>query len=105
MIINMPNNIKLQIPINKKIKEEAERIAIQQGFSSLQDYIRFFITGLTQGKYTSGVITNAHPVISSEYESYLNQILLEYETDVKSGKQSKPVKSGSDLLDQLNNEE
>ena len=100
----MPNNIKLQIPINKKIKDEAERIAIQQGFSSLQDYIRFFITGLTQGKYTSSIMTNTNQVISSDYEAYLNQILLEYENDVKNGKQSKSVKNGTALLSQLNNE-
>ena len=100
----MPNNIKLQIPINNKIKDEAERIAIQQGFSSLQDYIRFFITGLTQGKYSSGVITNPTSVISSDYELYLNRILSDYEAEVKNGKQSKPVKNGTDLLNQLNNE-
>ncbi len=39
----------LQVPINPTIRREAEKEALKQGFSSLQDAVRFLLARLAKG--------------------------------------------------------
>lgn len=41
----------LQIPMDKKLRDEATKVAKVQGFSSLQELIRVFLTQMIQGKF------------------------------------------------------
>lgn len=43
-------NIILQIPINKKLRDQALAVAEKKGFSSLQDVMRLFITQFVENK-------------------------------------------------------
>lgn len=43
------NRIVLQVPVTAQLRSEAEREAIRQGFSSLQDLVRLFLRKLADG--------------------------------------------------------
>lgn len=40
----------LQIPMSPDLRRKAEKEALRQGFSSLQDLVRFFLKKLADGK-------------------------------------------------------
>lgn len=44
------NKTILQVPLTRELKNNAEKIALQQGFSSLQEAVRVFLTKLAQKK-------------------------------------------------------
>lgn len=54
------NNFKLQVPIDKKTKSQADRKAEEIGFSSLQEFIRVFLKNFVLGN----VIMNFYSPIS-----------------------------------------
>lgn len=43
------NRVVLQVPVTVQLRSEAEREAIRQGFSSLQDLVRLFLRKLADG--------------------------------------------------------
>ena len=38
----------LQVPINSQLRQQAEKAAMSQGFSSLQEIVRLFLTKLAE---------------------------------------------------------
>ena len=46
----------LQIPIDKGLRDEAVKRAKEDGFSSLQELIRFFLAKLAEGKVDFNII-------------------------------------------------
>lgn len=44
------NKTILQVPLDKQLKNNAERAASSQGFSSLQEIVRVFLTQLTSNR-------------------------------------------------------
>lgn len=40
----------LQVPISKELKDRAEQASVKQGFSSLQESIRIFLTKLAENR-------------------------------------------------------
>jgi hypothetical protein len=44
------DNTVLQIPMSKTLRDKATQAAKEQGFSSLQEYVRVFLTALVRGR-------------------------------------------------------
>ena len=44
------------MPIDKKLRDEAEKRAKEEGFSSLQELIRFFLKKLAEGKVDFNIV-------------------------------------------------
>ncbi|MFW5720384.1 MAG: hypothetical protein ACOCXT_05140 [Candidatus Dojkabacteria bacterium] len=67
------NTINLQIPkLDKDIKEKVEALVREEGFSSLQDYLRVFLTRLAKGKISIDE-TLDRSVIAGGGIDFLNQ--------------------------------
>ena len=63
----------LHLPINREIKEKAENVAREQGYSSLQEVLRVFVASLAKKEIKSAFInTEAVELLNSDQESYLN---------------------------------
>ena len=62
----------LQVPVSKELKEKAEEASSRQGFSSLQESVRVFLTKLASNKLE---ITIQEPIRLSEASEkrYLKQ--------------------------------
>lgn len=42
---------KLQVPLPKTLRDSAQRVAYKQGYSSLQEVVRVFLTSYSKGKF------------------------------------------------------
>ncbi len=45
----MSAKVNLQIPISLELKEKMEKVAQKKGFSTLQEYLRVYMTGAVEG--------------------------------------------------------
>ena len=86
----------LQIPINQQLKNDAEQVAQAQGFSSLQEVIRVFLSKFAANKVE---VTIQEPIMLSEKSEkrYLKETL-----DFKAGKNIRSAKNVDELMSQLN---
>jgi antitoxin component of RelBE/YafQ-DinJ toxin-antitoxin module len=85
---------KLQIPIKADLKSRAEQLAKRQGFSSLQEVVRVFLTGYVSGQINP---TFMDEKISSEMEQKLWLIKEKMEQHTASDNEY-TAKTGEDLL-------
>ncbi len=86
----------LQIPIDKKLKNNAEKVANSQGFSSLQEIVRVFLAQLVAEK----VHITVEPTIKLSHKNAVR-----YEKiadDFDQGKNVYVADSINDLMKQLN---
>ena len=86
----------LQVPVSNELKEKAEEAATSQGFSSLQESVRVFLTKLSQGnlKISFETAVRLTPKAESRYEEQLK--------DIESGRNVESVGSVKDLVSKLN---
>ena len=86
----------LQVPVSNELKEKAEEAATRQGFSSLQESVRVFLTGLSQGnlKISFETVVRLTPKVESRYEEQLK--------DIESGRNVESFGSVEDLVSKLN---
>ena len=85
----------LQIPVSKNLRLRAEKTAINQGFSSLQEIIRVFMNKLATK--TIDVTFKDAVVLSPQAEKRYAKM----DHDFKSGKNVYIAKNASDLMKQL----
>ena len=86
----------LQIPIDRELKNNAERIATSQGFSSLQEIIRVFLSKLAANDVR---VTFQESVnLSSKNEKRYMKMT----RDFKSGKNISTATDVDDLISKLN---
>lgn len=86
----------LQIPIDSTLRTEAEKAALAQGFSSLQESVRLFLRKLADG--VVGVKFEETVRLSAKAEKRYNKIL----DDIESGKEKVySAKNVDDLMKQL----
>lgn len=52
------NTTIIQVPVSKKLREQALNVAKEYGFSSLQDVIRLFLTQLANKQISVNIIEN-----------------------------------------------
>lgn len=46
----MSRRFTLQIPMDKKLKVEGDKLALEYGFSNVQEFFRVFLSNLVNGK-------------------------------------------------------
>lgn len=86
----------LQVPLDKQLKSNAEKAASVQGFSSLQEIVRVFLTQLASNKVE--VTLQESMNLSSENEKRYAEMTRDFE----SGKDVYSANSVDDLISKLN---
>ncbi len=86
----------LQVPVSKELKEKAEEAASKQGFSSLQESVRIFLTELSQGglKISFEPVVRLTPKAERRYEKLTE--------DVESGRNVESVRNVKNMMSKLN---
>ncbi|HUD43947.1 MAG TPA: hypothetical protein VMR41_00185 [Patescibacteria group bacterium] len=90
------NKTILQIPMTTQLKNNAESIASEQGFSSLQEVVRVFLTKFAAKKVE---ITWQEPIYLSEHNE---KRYIDMSEDFKNNKNVYSVNSVTDLVKELN---
>ncbi len=67
----MNNKTNLQVPISVSLKTKAEEVAQSQGFSSLQELVRVFITNYTNGNVSITFGNAINPKVLEIYDQDL----------------------------------
>lgn len=93
--------ITLQIPMDSKLKVEAEKVALEQGFSSLQELVRVILSRVAQKKievnFEEENVIHLSPKADRRYARIMR--------DIESGKEKVyTAKNIDDLMKQLNGE-
>lgn len=86
----------LQVPLNQQLKNDAEKVALSQGFSSLQEIVRVFLTKLATKKIEVSLRDSVF--LSEENEARYLQLT----KDFHSGQGIYSAKNAADLVKQLN---
>lgn len=91
------NKTILQVPVSTTLRKDAERQALEQGFSSLQEAVRVFLKKLAQG--TLGISFEEEEIVrlSPRAIRRYNKI----SEDFKKGENIHTAKSVDDLMKQL----
>lgn len=77
----------LHIPINKTVKDKAETVVKEQGYSSLQEVIRVLVFALASGNVkTTFIPTEMTQVLTSAQEKILNLREQETREAIRKGK-------------------
>lgn len=85
----------LQVPVDKQLKNNAEKAASEQGFSSLQEIVRVFLAQLASRKVEMSLKSVS---LSAENENLYDKMTKDFE----SGKNVYPANNVEDLLSKLN---
>lgn len=92
------SRVVLQIPMDVTLRKEAEKQARAQGFSSLQDAVRFFLKKLAKGAlgitFEEEKVVKLSPRAIKRYNKMLDEI--------EKGKNVYRAKDVDDLMRQLN---
>jgi len=87
----------LQVPMTKALRNQAEKMAVREGFSSLQEVVRVLLNKLAMGSLSVTIEENAVKLSKKAIKRYDKMI-----DDIDSGKEPVYVaKDAQDLLDQL----
>jgi hypothetical protein len=80
-------NTTLHIPLNKDVKQQAEVIARNQGYSSLQEVLRVFLSCFARGKvHTAFVQSDVVEALTDTQDAYLTKREEETRQAIKEGK-------------------
>jgi len=86
----------LQVPLDKQLKSNAEKAASAQGFSSLQEIVRVFLTQLASNKVEITLQESMN--LSAQNEKKYAEMTKDFE----SGKYIYSANSVDDLISKLN---
>lgn len=89
--------VKLQIPLDKALRDKVEKHARNQGFSSVQDFTRVMYSAVVQDNLRFSLRNDQLERLSPAAEARYTRQLKEYEQDKKTGK----VKSFDNVEDAL----
>ena len=94
-------NDVLQVPMSKELREKATLVAISQGYSSLQETVRIFLTQLADHKVETGFYPIVKKVrLSPKAIKRYNKIL----DGIDSGERKLfTAHSAEELIEHLNN--
>jgi len=90
--------VKLQIPLNKSLRDQVAKHAQAQGFSSIQDFTRVMYTTLIRQNTQINLVSHNEERLSPAAEARYARQLNQYEKDKKAGQ----VESFDDVEDALN---
>lgn len=86
----------LQVPMNQELKTEAEQAAREQGFSSLQEMVRVFLSKIASNNIEITLQTNVKLSEKSE-RRYLKETL-----DFEAGKNTHTAENLDEFVTSLN---
>lgn len=92
------NRVIVQVPMSKELKEKAETAAHTQGFSSLQETIRFFLTKFSRGEVSAELYHEPAVRLSSKAEKRYAKI----SKDIREGKNITTTDNLDKLFQKLN---
>jgi antitoxin component of RelBE/YafQ-DinJ toxin-antitoxin module len=90
------NTVTLQVPMSKTLRQQAQIVADEYGFSSIQEVIRLFLNRFSQ-KSISLNFSEPSVVLSDKAEKRY----LKMEEDFKAGRNFKTANSLNDFFAQL----
>ncbi len=95
------HKVTLQIPMDSKLKIDAEKVALDQGFSSLQEVLRLFMKKFASKKidinFEGENVIHLSPKADRRYAKIMR--------DIESGEEKVyTAKNVDDLMKQLNGE-
>lgn len=91
--------VVIQTPVSSQLRKDAEKVAQEQGYSSLQDAIRMYLSKLARREVRVQLQEQFPPVqLSAKAIRRYNKI----DEDYKKGKNIFVAGSVDDLMDQLN---
>jgi len=90
------NQVKLQVPIDKAVRDGLEKRAKRLGFDSVQAYIRFWAKAEVDGR----IISMGEPELMTPK---LEKLLGEVEAQVARGEVSPAFDNAEDAIKYLNN--
>lgn len=90
------NKVNLQIPVTRELKNSAEQVAIELGFSSLQDSIRLFLTNLAKKSFSVTFVQN-QPVLSEKATKRYKKVIQE----IRHNQGVHEIRSADDLMNKL----
>lgn len=93
----MDNRVILQVPMSKTLRERAEDVAQDVGFSSLQDVIRLLLHKFAKRELTVKIEDMEIVKLSSGAKKRLAKI----ESDIEKGKNIYKAEDAHDFLNQL----
>jgi len=94
--MNTTQRIIVQVPMHKELKQKADLVARKNGFSSLQDAIRMFLTKFANGQLTVS-IEEPDERLSPKAEKRYAKII----SDIKKGKNVTKTDSLDELFSSL----
>ncbi len=70
------NRTTLQVPMSTQLREQAEKQAFEQGFSSLQEAVRLFLSKLAKGAFdiTFEKSVQLSPKAIKKYDKMIDEI-------------------------------
>ena len=89
--------VKLQIPLDKSLRDQVEKHARAMGFSSVQDFTRVMYSTIVSNKMRFNLTASNEERLSPEAEARYTKQLAEHEKDRAAGK----VKSFDNVEDFL----
>lgn len=95
----MINRLIVQVPMSKELKEKAESVSADLGFSSIQEAIRVLLTKLSKREFSLKVeeveeITYLSPAAERKFKKAVE--------DIKAGRNVTKTKNVDELLTLLN---
>lgn len=78
--------VKLQIPLDKSLRDQVEKHARALGFSSVQDFTRVMYSTVVQNNMRFSLSSIDEEYLSPEAEARYEKQLIEHEKDRKAGK-------------------
>lgn len=93
----MDNRVILQVPLPKALKEQAEAVSADYGFSSLQEIIRVIITKLSRRELTVDVAPSEYIRLSPKAKKRYAKMT----DDFRTGKNIKSFDNVKDLIKDL----
>lgn len=94
-------NTTLHIPVDRTIKTKAEAIVKTQGYSSLQEIIRVFLSSIARGEVRTTFTSPGIEFLTDSQEMHLNKREQQTLTAIKKGKaySVRTVKEMTDTLE------
>lgn len=94
----MDNRVILQVPMSRNLKQSAEMVALDYGFSSLQETVRVILNKLAR-RELSVSITEAEEIV--KLSPAAKKRYKKMSQDFKTGQNIYQAKDADDLLQQL----
>lgn len=93
----MDNRVILQVPMSKSLKQQAEAVSADYGFSSLQEIIRIILTKLSRKEMTIDITPSEHIRLSPTAKKRYDKMT----EDFRKGKNIKSFDNADDLIKDL----